>query len=283
MIYLFKTHYSIGRGVIQANDPAKPSPDGKASQIPNLVDIVTRNSDKIFGGSFGDDPENKNPDPKNPANPQNNKCFVVDDSMAGIWPIYKTLKSKNISLVFGLRMNFVSDASDKSESGNISAHKNIIFAQNEIGYKRLIKISTKAHVDYFHEIPRIDYNYYHEIVSGADSPGLVLAIPFYDSFLYNNKITQKQCVPDFRSLKPAMFVENNDLPVDAPLQRAVVKYAEENGLEVVNAQTVYYENQEDAVKYLVRRCMNRERGKQRTIEKPELPGFGSDGFCINKS
>lgn len=276
MIYLFKTHYSIGKGVIQANDAAKPSPDGKIFQIPNLVDIVTRNSDKIFGGDL--------------SHSKNNKCFVVDDSMAGIWPIYKTLKSKGISLVFGLRINFVSDASDKSESGNISAHKNIIFAQNEIGYKKLIKISTKAHVDFFHEIPRIDYHYYHSVVNSVDSEdlteskdsGLVLAVPFYDSFLYNNKITQNQCVPDFRSLKPAMFVENNDLPVDAPLQRAVVKYAEENGLEVVNAQTVYYENQEDAIKYLVRRCMNRERGKQRTVEKPELPGFGSDGFCINK-
>lgn len=258
MIYLFKTHYSIGKGVIQANDPAKEDKKGGA---PNLVDICLRNKAKI-----GD------------------KCFVVDDSMAGIWPIYKTLKSKNIPLVFGLRINFVSDANDKSESGNISAHKNIIFAQNEVGYKKLIKISTKAHVDFFHEIPRIDYDYYHSIVNSLDSTesGLVLSVPFYDSFLYNNKITQNQCVPDFRSLKPAMFVENNDLPVDAPLQRAVVKYAGENGLEVVETQTVYYENKEDSIKYLVRRCMNREKGRQRTIEKPELPGFGSDGFCINK-
>lgn len=263
MIYLFKTHYSIGKGVIQANDPAK---ENKSGGVPNLVDIATRNFEKIFV----DDPQ----DPK---------CFVVDDSMAGIWPIYKTLKSKNISLVFGLRMNFVSDANDKSESGNLSAHKNIIFVKNEVGYKKLIKISTKAHVDYFHEIPRIDYDYYHSMDDGSPDSGLVLSVPFYDSFLYNNKITQGQCVPDFRGLKPTLFVENNDLPVDFPLQRAVEKYSKENGLETAQVQTVYYENSSDALKYMVRRCMNREKGKQRTVEKPELPGFGSDRFCINKN
>ncbi len=266
MIYLFKTHYSIGKGVIQANSPAK---DNKSGGVPNLVDICTRNFTEVCARN---------------SSKIGNKCFVVDDSMAGIWPIYKSLKSKNISLVFGLRVNFVSDANDKSESGNVSAHKNIIFAQNEAGYKKLIKISTKTHVDFFHEIPRIDYNYYHDVISGNSdkNSGLVLAVPFYDSFLYNNKVTQNQCVPDFRSLKPAMFVEDNSLPVDGPLKRAVEKYAEENSLEVVKAQTVYYENRKDAVKYLVRRCMNREKGKQRTVEKPELPGFGSDGFCIKK-
>lgn len=253
MIYLFKTHYSIAKGVIQANESKDPT---NISGVPNLVDICLRNNIK--------------------------KCFVVDDSMAGIWPIYKTLNAHNIPLTFGLRMNFVSDANDKSEFGNISIHKNIIFIKNEIGYKNLVKISTKAHVDFHHTKPRIDYEYYHSIASkGGEDSGLTLSVPFYDSFLYNNKLTQNQCVPDFRSLKPAMFVEDNNLPIDGPLQRVVEKYAMENGLERVKAQTVYYEKKSDAFKYFARRCMSRRNGQQRTMEKPELPGFGSDGFCLS--
>lgn len=255
MIYLLRTHYSIGRGIIQSNDYSGILENPDKIGVPNLVDLALK--------------YNLNP------------CYVVDDSLAGFWSHYKTLKSKGIPLVFGFRCNFVSDATDKSPDSNISLHKNIIFVKNEAGYKKLIKISTAAHVDFYHDdTPRIDYNYYHSLV--GDSQDLVLAIPFYDSFLYNNLMTQNQCVPDYRNLKPVVFAENNNLPFDTPLGRAARKFALDNGLEVVDTQTVYYEKPEHAQIYQIRRCMNRKSGKQRTLEKPELPHFASDEFNLVK-
>lgn len=242
MIYLFRTHYSIGKGIIQANDPGE-------STVPCLANICLKNEIK--------------------------QCFVVDQSMAGIWPIYNSLKKAGVSLVFGLMLEFVNSGDDKES--NASAHRNIIFAKDEAGYKQLIKISTKAHVDFFHEFPRLDYNYLHSIWSDS----LVLAVPFYDGFVARNKLTENQCVPDYRQIKPTFFIEDNGLPFDAALKRATEQYAVGNSCETIAAQTVYYEKPEDSLVYYVRRCMNRSGGRQRTLEKPELPHFGSNQFCIH--
>lgn len=249
-IFLFSTHFSPhGKGIIQVNDYNPKS----ESKVLNLPDLCIKHSI--------------------------NPCVVVDTSMAGIQAIYKVLSAVNIQLIFGLSLAFVSDATDKNEGSNQSSHKNILFAPDEESYKRLIKISTKSHVDFFHEIPRIDYNYFHEAIKGSK---ITLAVPFYSSFLTRNAMTQNQCVPDFRQIKPTFFVEDNELPWDGPLERLVRSYAASNGCEVVEAQTVLYERREQALAYQARRLMNRSQGKANTIERPQLNHWGSNAFCLEK-
>jgi DNA polymerase III alpha subunit len=247
-IPLFKTHYSLGRGIIQVNEYNAEKP----SLAPNLADLCVKHEIK--------------------------QAYVVDDSLGGIWPIFKTLKAVGTSVVFGLRINFVTNAEDKGETSNVSSHKNILFVKNEAGYKELIKISSKAHVDFFHSQPRLDYNHFHSI--GTEN--LVLAVPFYDSFIYQNLLTENQCVPDFRKLRPTFFVENNNLPIDGPLAEAVRSYAANIGSEVLETQSVYYEKPEDCIAYVARRCMDRSFGRNKTLSKPELPHFGSNKFCLVK-
>lgn len=247
-LFLFRSHYSPhGRGIIQVNDYDPKTP----SQVPNLADLALKAGLK--------------------------QVFLVDSSMAGIHPAYKTLDKVGISLVFGLLVHFVSDATDKGENANVGAHKNIIFIKNENGYKDLIKISTKAHVDFFHEIPRLDYNYFHNIYNPDN---IALAVPFYNSFLARNVMAEGQCVPDFRKIKPTFFLEENELPFDGPLRRLVARYAENEGCETVEAQTVLYESPKQALAYQVRRLMNRSQGKANTIVKPNLDHWGSDTFCL---
>lgn len=239
MIYLFKTHYSSGRGIIQVNDA------DDTSGVLNLVDICLRNNIQ--------------------------KCFVVDDNLSGIWPIYKTLAARNIDLVFGLNLWFVNDLADN----NLSLHKNIIFARNETDYKQLIKLATTANLS--EDFAKIDYNTFHN-----EFGNLTVAVPFYKSFIYQNSLTENQCVPDFRGIKPTMFIEDNKLPFDLPLKVAVESYANSNGNEILETKTVLYEKSSQCFAYQARRCMNRTKGKQRTLQKPELSHFGSDQFCIIK-
>lgn len=246
---LFRSHYSPHRGIIQVNnyDPKKES------EVLNLADLCLKY--KL------------------------DKCFLVDSSLAGIWPAYNSLKKIGVSLVFGFLVHFVSDAEDKSENSNVSAHKNIIFVKNEAGYKNLIKISSKAHVDFFHEFPRLDYKYLHGVYKEDD---LSLAIPFYSSFLAKNAMSEGQCVPDFRGIKPTFLIEENELPFDGPLRRLAERYAAGAGCEVTEVQTVLYERREDAVAYQVRRLMNREGGRANTIEKPNQNHFASNAFCLTR-
>lgn len=244
MIHLIRTHHSLKKGIIQVNDYAKE--DGGPLNLVNLAE-------------------------KYDLNP----CFVVDSSMEGLPIAYRTLKDKGINLVFGLLVEFVSDPSDKD---NNSAHKNIIFVKNEDGYKRLIKISTKANVDFFNSFPRMSYEY---LLSEWSSDDLVLGIPFYDSFLARNTMTMNQCIPTFVNIfKPVVLLEDNDLPFDQPLRRKAEEFARANSLETVEAQTVYYEKPEDFLAYQAFRCTDRVGGRQRTYRNPNLDHFGSKSFCF---
>lgn len=243
MIYLFRTHYSIGKGIIQAN---QHNPKSEARTL-NLASLCLKH--KI------------------------SHCFVVDNELGGIWPIYQSLEEAGIQLTFGYRLAFTSDL--ENENG---LHKNIIFAKNQEGYKQLIKLATKACCDFYKDGPRMTYDYFHSV---ADD-NLAVAVPFYDSFLHRNAVYSQQCVPDFKKIKPTLFVEENELVIDAPLKRLVESYASSNGLETLQTQTVYYESPADILAYQSRRAMKRIQGSTRTLEKPEMPHFNSDKFCILK-
>ncbi len=248
MLNLFKTHYSIGRSIIQVEKTNNWK--GAEYSPPNLVDLCSKNDIKI--------------------------CYVVDDTLAGIIPSYESLSKEGIQLVFGLRIGFVSD--DKEESNN-SLHKNIIFIKNKEGYQKLIKLSTLAHVDNFYEVPRLDYDQLHN----AWSDDLVLAVPFYDSFLFNNLMTGRTCVPDFRQIKPTIFLENKELPFDGMIREAATKYAADNGLETKEVNSVYYETPEDIDAYTARRLMDNRKFGKGTIEAPNLSHFASDQFCLKRT
>ena len=104
---------------------------------------------------------------------------------------------------------------------------------------------------------------------------LILGIPFYDSFLYNNKYTDSQCIPDFSFNNPVFLIEDNDTLLDKDMGKAVEKFCE-GKYETVKAQSVYYRRNEDFGAYMTARCIN----KRTTTEKPNLEGMCSDQFSI---
>lgn len=246
MIYLFKTHYSFGKSIIQVNNYSEKE------NRPNLVNICVDNGIK--------------------------QCFVVDDNIASLQPAFNTLSEKGISLVYGLRMSFVSNAEDFTEKGNNSSHKNIIFCRNREGTESLIKLSTKASVDFFYKEPRLDYNFLHSVWDD----NLELAVPFYDSFLYNNIFTQNSCIPEFRSIKPTMFVEDHGLAFDKYIRKSVERYTTECCLEIVNTKSVYYPKKENFQSWKASKLMLRSGYSGNTsMITPNLDHCNSNTFCLH--
>ena len=244
MTYLFKTYYSIGKSIIQVNPKGKSS----NSSTPNLVDICLKNDITT--------------------------AVVVDDSMAGIWPIYNTLSEQGINLIFGLRLSFVDDAENKSDNSNKSEHKNIIFIKDFEDYKRLIKISSDAHTKFFHKLPRVDYNYINDSLSDS----MEIAVPFYDSFIFNNLFTFNSCIPNF-GRKPVFFIENHNLIYDDILKQSVVSYASNNQCDTELVRSVYYENPGDFLAWKVRKILAK-KGQRKTIESSNFNNCTSNTFCI---
>lgn len=237
---LFKSHYSLGKSILTLAKAGSSDADEPSS----IFDIAKRLS--------------------------LSKVAIVDDSISGFLEAYKSCEEAKLSLRFGLRLTVCDSIDNKTAESREREHKVIIFARNSDGYYDLIKISTLACSSGFYYYPRIDC----KSLKSLWSQNLLMAIPFYDSFIFKNNFTYSVCIPDFGFCNPVFFVENNNLPFDHLIEKRVVEYAKDKH-EIHKAQSIYYENKDDFLAYLTFRCVS----ERTTLNKPNLEHCSSNEFC----
>lgn len=240
-IPLFKSHYSLGKSILTLAKSGSSEPDEPSS----IIDIAK----KLNLSSV---------------------C-LVDDSISGFLEAYKSCEDAKIELRFGLRLTVCDDISNKTADSKDKEHKIIVFIRNAEGYKNLIKISTTASTTGFYYYPRIDCKTLKEL---WNDDNLILAIPFYDSYVFKNNLTYSICVPDFSFCNPIYFIEDNNLPFDEILKSKVEEIVA-NKQVAIKTQSVYYENKEDFLAYLTFRCIS----ERTTLNKPNLDHCSSNEFC----
>ena len=239
---LFKSHFSIGRSILTLEDEEK-----EENQPDSIIDIAKDNNLK--------------------------EVNLVEDNMTSFLQAYTNTKKYNINLRYGLRISINDDMNERSEESRQKTSKVVIFFKNEQGYKDLIKIFSTAAKDGFYYEPRIDFKTLKSLWSDKN---LILCIPFYDSFIFNNTLRGTVCVPDLEFTKPILFIENNSLPFDHIIKDKVLAYAKANKLEVLNTKSIYYKDGKDFKAYLTFRCIN----NRTTLNKPELSHMTSNRFSF---
>lgn len=243
LVPIFKSHYSLGRSILTLEKEGASVDDGPDS----IVDIAKENEFE--------------------------EVFLVDDCMGGFLEAYSNLKEAGVKLVFGVRLTVCEDLSIKNEDSINTSSKYVIFCRNKEGYKRLIKIYSQAAKEGFYYEPRTDFDQLKESWSNDD---LILGVPFYDSFIYYNNFTSRNCIPNFSFCDPLFLTEDNKLPFDKILSSLVNNYARGCKYEIKASKSIYYKSKSDFKAYLTFRCIN----NRSTLEKPELNNMCSDTFCL---
>ena len=244
LVPLFKSHYSIGRSILTLEDVNEPrNSNGPDSIVGLSVDSGLK------------------------------EVFLVEDSMTGFIQAYHNFEKYDIKLIFGLRLTICNDILQKNEESRRSEHKVIVFCKNFIGYQKLIKISSQASKEGFYYYPRTDFKSLKKIWKDEH---LILAIPFYDSFLFKNLLTVSICVPDLDFTSPRFFLEENDLPFDDILKELALEYCGKNKFEMIKAKSIYYKMKKDFKSYLTFRCIN----NRSTLDKPQLEHMSSEEFSF---
>lgn len=196
------------------------------------------------------------------------EIFLVEDSLTGFLAAFKSCQKHNIQLKFGLRIAVCNNY----DSVELSSHKLILFALNDQGFKDINKIYTFANTEM------------NGIISNANlverlTDNILMAVPFYDSYIWKNKYTFSNCMPDFLdNLDVIYFVEDNKLPFDKITGDFIRALHKE---KVVEAKTIYYKNREDFPAWVTYKiACNRNMGKNQSLSAPELNGCGSKEFCF---
>lgn len=245
MLPLFKSHFSIGKSILTLDDPSSQK-EGKSDSV---FSIIKENKFK--------------------------QVILVEDSLTGFLQAKKISDSMGVQLIFGLRLDMCENAKiDPKEESSNSRHKIIIFAKNSQGCKSLNSIYSEAFSKAFNAVDQKILKKY------WNNKNLALAVPFYDSFIFQNTMKFGNCTPNFSFTKPTFFIENNSLPFDLLLRSKVMKYANDNKCETEFAKSIYYKNKKDVSALQTYKCITGRTFGNKTLSKPNLDHFGSNEFCF---
>lgn len=244
---LFSTSASLRQGGIFVIDKAGAAAEAKHSKGPvNLVDLAKE--EKL------------------------ESITLVESNFVNFMQAYKFFGKINCQFKFGLKLAICDDLNDKTEESFKSESKIIIFLKDDKGYKKLINIFTKAATDGFYYIPRIDWKNLKE----SWSEELILALPFYSSFLARNLLSFSSIMPDLPA-NPILLKEvGQELPFDDLINSSIDQYAKSNSFLTENVKSIYYKNRNDAKSFLIYRAIL----ERKTWDKPNMDGMASREFCL---
>tara|TARA_B100001093_G_C26860383_1_gene1029897 strand:+ start:10224 stop:11012 length:789 start_codon:yes stop_codon:yes gene_type:complete len=244
MLPLFKSHYSIGKSILTLDSSSNKS---------------SRGSDSIF-----DIAEEYNL----------SKVILVEDSLTGFMEAVKSCQSTNKDLVFGLRLScFNKDLAGEDFN---TEHKVIVFAKNSEGCALLNKIYTYAFCETKGSIGEKD------LIEMWDAKNLKLAVPFYDSFIFNNlTMLGSACSFPFLDLDPTFFIESNYLPFDNMVKQAVLSYCKSNNKNTEITKSIYYKHRSDFEAFQTYKCIcGRSFSSSRTLSTPKQDHLASSDFSF---
>src|SRR2546423_567953 len=164
---------------------------------------------------------------------------------------------------------------DRPPSRRDSAHHFTLLAENEIGYRNLVKLVTTAHLDGFHYAPRIDK----EVLVGR-SAGLIglsgcLASQINSAIQANNIEKAKQTAAEFRDIlgPENFFLELHDHGMEEQkvCKTALVQIARDLGLGMVAANDVHFLRRSDHQAHDVMLCLGTGKMVQDETRMRYLP------------
>ncbi len=242
ILALWSTHYSIGSSILTLEEAGKT----KAGNPRSVCDLA-----QVAGLK---------------------QVTLCEDRIDGFIEAYKNLNKVGVQLIYGIKMCVCADMADKSDESLKTESNIIIFIRNSAGYSDLIRLYNRAWTDGFYYKGRLDW----KMLRAFWTDNLTLALPYFSSFIAKNQMTFSNIVPDF-PVRPILFREiDSGLPFAPILDRAVDKFAGEQGLEVQAVKSIYYNAPEDFPAYQVFRAIH----NRAEYARPQVDHLCSDRFSF---
>jgi len=226
VIPLFKTHYSIGKSILNTKD---------------IFDIQREHDLK--------------------------EIVVVEDSFYGFRSLNKEAMKNNVKLIFGIRLSVVQTSVNELPS------KLIFFAKNNEGMNKIKELYSLSFENKENVLILKDFN-------KDEFQNIKIAIPFYDSFIYNNLFHFGLCHIDISKLDFDYFIERNNHPFDVLISEQVNSICKSQNKEPILTKSIYHKNTEDFDAFqMYKSICGRANGKTPMFTNPNLNHFCSNEFC----
>jgi len=168
----------------------------------------------------------------------------------GVVEFYKAAKKSGIKPIIGVETYVAPRDRFSKENGERYYHL-ILLCENQTGWKNLIRLVSKAHLEGFYYKPRVDKDLLREHHEGLIALSACLGGEI-DQALLNNRFDEaKKIALEYQEVfgKGNYFLEiqrHPNIPESEKIEPLLVKLSEETGIPLVATQDSHYTHSEDA-------------------------------------
>lgn len=173
--------------------------------------------------------------------------------MYGAIEFYKKAKKEGIKPIIGCEMYVTDSMYDKrpGANGNRNYYHLLLIAENNAGYKNLIKLVTAAHLDGFYYKPRVDRELLKKHAEGLIAGSACLGGEIPRALLSDNYEKAKKIALDYQDIfgKGNFFLEvqhHPNIPEQKIVNEKIAELSRETGIPLLATQDSHYCRSEDA-------------------------------------
>ena len=206
-------------------------------------------------------------------------------AMYGAIEFYRKALFAGIKPILGVEIYYTpASRFDKTAGKNDIRYHIVLLAKDKIGYRNLIKLVTKAHLEGFYYKPRIDKDLLEKYSEGLIALTACGQGEIPQAILADNFEKAKQRALYFKKLfgKDNFYLEIMDHPNDqdqVKINQGLIKLAKETNLPLVATNDVHYLNKEDDDVHDVLLCVQTTR----TVDEKERLTMKGEDYSLKSS
>ena len=168
----------------------------------------------------------------------------------GAVEFYKAAKKAGVKPILGVE-TYVAPRDRFSREGNEHYYHLILLAENNTGWKNIVKLVTKAHLEGFYYRPRVDKDLLREHHDGVIALSACLGGEIGRALVAEKFDEAKRIAAEYESIfgKGNYFLEiqkHPHIPDSEKIESALVKLSEVTGIPLVATQDSHYIHSDDA-------------------------------------
>ncbi|MFH1968677.1 MAG: DNA polymerase III subunit alpha [bacterium] len=172
--------------------------------------------------------------------------------MYGAVEFYKKAKAKKIKPIIGCEVYVAVEGMHDKRPGIDSARYHLILlAKNEKGYKNLVKLTTKAHLEGFYYKPRIDEQLLKECSEGLIAMSACLQGKIPRLLIANKNDEAEELAKKYEEMfgKGSFYLElqpHQKIPEQLTLNKKLIELSKKTGVPLVATNDIHYLKKEDS-------------------------------------
>ena len=202
-------------------------------------------------------------------------------TMYGIIDFYKEAKKQGVKPIVGCEVYLAPGSRhERAEVNGIRYYHLILLAENQTGYRNLVKLVSMASIEGMYYKPRIDKELLRRHHEGLICLSACIAGEIPKALIQDNPDRAEALVLEYIDIfgKENFFLElqNHKLAEERTVSQGLIRLAKKHGIGVVATNDLHYVNREDSEFHEILLCL--QTGK--TMDDPDHMQFNNDDYYL---